>query len=141
MLIILANHRLTFYSIYPSHTDITPTYPSTPPQSPSVVTEHTPTAEHHLPPALTSSSPADLRAKVDFGQTLSPSHPSDYPPQVTGPLSVAASSISRPQPQHFPSDKEPRVRGGPKPVLDETSQPLTFSNLTSTVLPGSMGCR
>ncbi|XP_042248402.1 fas-binding factor 1 homolog isoform X3 [Thunnus maccoyii] len=63
----------------------------------------------------------------------------DYPPQVTGPLSVAAASISHHQPHHFPSDKESRVRGGPKHAVDETPQPLTFSNLTSTVLPGSMG--
>ncbi|KAM7372216.1 hypothetical protein PAMP_009399 [Pampus punctatissimus] len=115
------------------------TYPSTPPQSPPIVTEYPPTAKHYLPPTLTFSSPTTLCAKVDFGQPLSPSYPSDCPPQVTCPLPVAAASITHPQPHHFPSNNESRVHGGHKHVSDETLQPQTLSNLMSTVLSGSVG--
>ncbi|KAM7386603.1 hypothetical protein PAMA_009286 [Pampus argenteus] len=46
------------------------TYPSTPPQSPPIVTEYTPTAKHHLPPTLTPSSPTAFCAKVTFSADI-----------------------------------------------------------------------
>uniref|UniRef100_A0A3B4UTJ8 Fas binding factor 1 n=1 Tax=Seriola dumerili TaxID=41447 RepID=A0A3B4UTJ8_SERDU len=115
--------------------DTIPTYPSTPPLSPSIYTECTPTAQPCLPSTLPSSS---LTAEVDLGQTLSLSHPSDYPSQLTGPLPVSAPNISQPQPQPQ-SSKGSRVLRGPNKPSDETLQQLLLPNLMSTTLPGTMG--
>lgn len=121
-----------------SHTDSIPTYPSTTPQSLSRYTEYTPTAQPHLSSTLISSSPIDLHAKLDLGQTLSLSPPSDYPSQLTGPAPVSAPSINQPQPQ---SSKGSRVLRGHNQASDETPQQMPFPNLLSTTLPSTVGCR
>ncbi|XP_035852601.1 fas-binding factor 1 isoform X3 [Sander lucioperca] len=116
--------------------DSIPPCPLTPTQSPSLVTDYTATTQPHLPPTLTSSSATALHAKVDLGQTLNLSHPSDCPPQHTGLLPVHAASIShaKPQPQsqphHLPSNNGSGVQSGP-------SQ-LQLLNPISTIPPGSM---
>ncbi len=145
MLIMLANHQLTFYSS--SRSDAIPIRPSTPPQSHSIVTGYTPTTQLYLPSASTPSSPTALHAKVDLGETLSSSHPSDRPPQVTGPLPVSAASHTQPQPwpqsqpHHLPSDMGPRVLQGPSQASDEAQQQLPLLNPMSALQPGSMWCR
>ncbi|XP_054463223.1 fas-binding factor 1 homolog [Anoplopoma fimbria] len=109
--------------------------PSTPPQSPSFVTECTPSTQPHLPSTLRSSSATVLHAKVDLGQPLNVSHPSDYPPHFTGPLSASTASIShtqpqpQPQPHHLPSQRVPR---GPSQASDENLQQLPLWSVPQT---------
>uniref|UniRef100_A0A8C9ZDH4 Fas-binding factor 1 C-terminal domain-containing protein n=1 Tax=Sander lucioperca TaxID=283035 RepID=A0A8C9ZDH4_SANLU len=113
-----------------SRTDSIPPCPLTPTQSPSLVTDYTATTQPHLPPTLTSSSATALHAKVDLGQTLNLSHPSDCPPQHTGLLPVHAASIShaKPQPQsqphHLPSNNGSGVQSGPSQLQLETNNNL-----------------
>ncbi|XP_042361450.1 fas-binding factor 1-like isoform X2 [Plectropomus leopardus] len=124
--------------------DTIPTSPSTPPQSPSFIREHTPTTQPQLPSTLTSSSATAPRAKLDLGQTLHSSPPSDFPPQVTGPLSASAASVSltQPQPQspphHLSSNKGSGVPIGPGQASTETMQQLSSLNPISAILPGSV---
>ncbi|XP_035036826.2 fas-binding factor 1 homolog isoform X2 [Hippoglossus stenolepis] len=56
----------------------------------------------------------------------------EYPPQLTGPMSVSASSISQPQPS-----KGPRVRRSPNEASGEFLQQLPSPNSISTTLPGT----
>eukprot|EP00064_Thunnus_orientalis_P015846 superscaffoldBa00003021_g15906 len=51
----------------------------------------------------------DQPQSQDKQQQEKTSNVKDYPPQVTGPLSIAAASISHHQPHHFPSNKESRM--------------------------------
>lgn len=133
---------ITFCS--PSQTDTNPTCPSTPPQSPSLITKHTPTTQPNLPSDLTSPSGTALHAKVDLGQTLNSSHPSDCPPQVTAPLPASAASVSlaqphpQSQPQHLSSNKGSRVPSGPVQASDETLQQQPLPNPISAIPSGSV---
>ncbi|XP_026181579.1 fas-binding factor 1 homolog isoform X2 [Mastacembelus armatus] len=117
-----------------SKQDIIPTYPSTPPQSPSIFTNCTPTLPSHTPSNLTSSPTTAFHAKVDRGQTLSPSCPSDCPPQLTGPLPMLANSITQSLSQpHLTT----RALRGPSQVSGETLQQLPLPKSLSTTIPGS----
>lgn len=118
-------------------TETIPTYSSTPPRSPSSHADYTLTTQSHFSSTLPSSSPT---TKVDLAQTLSSSHPSDNPPQLTRPPPVSAASISQPQPQPQ-SSQASKVLRGPSKASDETSQQLIFPNLMSTTQLGTTGCR
>ncbi|XP_042361455.1 fas-binding factor 1 homolog isoform X6 [Plectropomus leopardus] len=68
----------------------------------------------------------------------------DFPPQVTGPLSASAASVSltQPQPQspphHLSSNKGSGVPIGPGQASTETMQQLSSLNPISAILPGSV---
>lgn len=135
---------ITFCS---SHTDSIPAFLSTPPQSHSVVSKHTPTTQPYLPSTSTPSSPASLHAKVDHEQTPGSFHPSDNPPQASGHLPVSAASITHTQPQpqsqplHLPSERGSKVLREPGQASDETSQQLPLLNPVSAMVSGSIWSR
>uniref|UniRef100_A0A671YPL4 Fas-binding factor 1 C-terminal domain-containing protein n=1 Tax=Sparus aurata TaxID=8175 RepID=A0A671YPL4_SPAAU len=127
---------ITFCS---SYTDSIPAFLSTPPQSHSVASKHTPTTQPYLPSTSTPSSPASLHAKVDLEQTPGSFHPSDNPPQASGHLPVSAASITHTQPQpqsqphHLPSERGSKVLREPGQASDETSQQLPLLNPVRTL--------
>lgn len=135
---------ITFCS---SYTDSIPVFLSTPPQSHSVVSKHTPTTQPYLPSTSTPSSPASLHAKVDLEQTPGSFHPSDNPPQASGLLPVSAASLTHTQPQpqsqthHLPSERGARVLREPGQASDETSQQLPLLNPVSALVPSSIWSR
>ncbi|KAM8723634.1 fas-binding factor 1 homolog isoform 1-T1 [Acanthopagrus schlegelii] len=124
--------------------DSIPAFLSTPPQSHSVVSKHTPTTQPYLPSTSTPSSPASLHAKVDLEQTPGSFHPSDNPPQASGLLPVSAASLTHTQPQpqsqthHLPSERGARVLREPGQASDETSQQLPLLNPVSALVPSSI---
>ncbi len=137
------NPIITFCSSF--RTDSALSRSSTPPQFPSLVAEFTPVSQPYLPSSSLSSSPTALHAKVELEQNFGSSRPSDRPPQLSGPLPVASSSIShtqpppQSQPQRLPSDKGSRLPQGPTQASHETLQQPPMLN-PATLLPGSVWC-
>ncbi|XP_029914492.1 fas-binding factor 1 isoform X1 [Myripristis murdjan] len=118
---------------------------SSPPQPPSLVIQHTltPHPDTFLPTVM-SPSPATFPAKINHEQTFALFHPSNSPPEITGPLSAPASRVSHPQPQpqsqsqphHFTPHQDSRAQGWPS----QAAEPLQWqqlSNPKAATLPSS----